>query len=323
MTFTIYQLDADGNEKIIGSIRTEETFLFYIKKYLPDLQVNYQLLYDVTVTDLISNDKYGEGFYLLCSAKAAGFVEKTKVLNAGYIYNSTGYAFKILRTWKMIEYEKFFDDWLIKVDIKKFVVSRFEPAPSFLINSKQNDGKINLVRNILIDLKAHDDFTAPVKTEPGSQTWVCFTKNTLIICSRDNYDFYKNNFQEAKIICDLNEEIINDFSNRKHACIVFDDCINDYYTLSSLTSKLQIPYIVTTTNPFWATYNVAHKINYIFLMQETSHSERCELWFTYRHVFPHQITFEHFFDWYTKQSYAMVIKNTIDSVIIDEKICYY
>ena len=307
MTFTIYQLDADGNEKIIGSIRTEETFLFYIKKYLPDTQVNYQTLHNVSLTDLISNDKNCEGFYLLCTAKSAQFVEKTKDLSAGYIYNSTNYAFKILRTWKMIEYEQFFNDWRIKVNINKFIVPRSESTPSFLINSKQNDGKINLVRNILIQLKTHNDFT----------------KNTLIICSRDNYDFYKNNFQESKILCDLNEEIVNDFSKRKHGCIVFDDCINDFYTLSSLTSNLQIPYIVTTTNPFWARYNVAHKINYIFLMQETSHSERCELWFPYRHVFPHQITFEQFFDWYTKQCYAMVIKNTIDSVIIDEKICYY
>lgn len=116
MNNCIYQLDNKGEEKIIKIMYNENNFLNIIREiveceYLLD-EDQCPLLENVSEGDLKSNDGFKEHHYLLFNdnlgsnkCKQIKLVQKRKVMNKGYLYNSVDTIINTFATWKLLPME--------------------------------------------------------------------------------------------------------------------------------------------------------------------------------------------------------------------------
>jgi len=109
--YSIYQIDHESNEKIIGNIASEILFVFTINDLIKS---NYtvQTVDNKTFEDIKNDVQYTKGYYLLSNVNSGvGFrdkqiqlVEKSEKLNKGYVWNAVSVEVEILFTWRLIPY---------------------------------------------------------------------------------------------------------------------------------------------------------------------------------------------------------------------------
>ena len=98
--YSIYQIDSNGKEKIIGNVDITNDFLPYITKYLKQ----YVPLAKITYIDKYHGN-CPDGFYLLNNGHDIRLIQNIKVRRVGYLYNISAVSTKILFTWRLIEHD--------------------------------------------------------------------------------------------------------------------------------------------------------------------------------------------------------------------------
>jgi hypothetical protein len=94
----------DNNlDKIIKIVKSKDNFLQKIQKYEGDQE--YTVLNDMNTEQIKNDPNIKLGFYLLNNDQIC-LIEKYENIVCGYIYNTTYTDVKIIKTWRLIPYEK-------------------------------------------------------------------------------------------------------------------------------------------------------------------------------------------------------------------------
>jgi hypothetical protein len=108
ITYCILQKDIKTGEQTIHNLVSEHLFFATINGLLNG-KYEVNIVNENLSTNIETDDKYVEGYYLLCSEKFVKLIKKSKIISKGYIYNSTYFEIETIMTWDLLQFLKHAD----------------------------------------------------------------------------------------------------------------------------------------------------------------------------------------------------------------------
>lgn len=185
--FCIYQLDNQGNEKVIDSFKSADKYLSKINDLIKK-NYTYKSLDGITPQNVKDTACFNWGFYLLINDKVVQLVEKCLVTDKGYLYNTHNVEIKVLFTWKLLSFEK-----KENADKKKelFIMSDIKKNEAIFMSDRESEHRWDIIS----EKKLPDYSTISEDSDPILDTENLMRKlseYSLISDSDDKGDDFKN-----------------------------------------------------------------------------------------------------------------------------------
>lgn len=307
MKYAILELDHQMESKcIIRFVDTVDEFTSYVISESP----NANIVESIGISDL-SNSCFKNLDYLLFSVdrKSIKLVKKYTTKNIGTIYSSDKMVVDLIKTFEMIPIDK---DEIVedRIAVDEFRLNEMKPNPSILIIGKRGSGSTTIVSNIL-DTKSRE-----------------FISNSLIICQMDAD--YRDLYPDAAIVNKYDSNLVlSALCDKQEGAIVLDDAISEYVKNDVLIDLILNPHhynktlIITMRYPLGIRPELRSSFDYVFLLHEDSISNQKRLYENYTGFFPDFDSFRQVFGELTQNYASMVIKNSINTASMSDKIWYF
>jgi len=301
-------------ERIIATVSTSDDFLTFVKNKLQNL--DYTFVDNTSADDILKNKSFVHGAYLIRNNNTISYIEKTKVIDSGYVYNTYKDTIISIHTWKLVPHKIFNKKKPVLVDreidiakIKKLDMNDIGPTTNITIVAKRGCGKSLLVKNIL------EKFDAD------------FIKNSLIISPTEKLNPFYGKYFDSKIEYAIDINIINSYiENENSGAVILDDCISisapDYFydTLNKLLSSNKLV-IIVAQYPFYELTKI--NTDYYFLFKEDFFTNQKKLYNMVGGQFPYFSLFKEYLSKLTVDYGCMVINTTIASTNMFDQMKYY
>lgn len=285
--FCIYQMN---DEKIIKILNIQDNFLLKVKEVI---SVEYVMLNDVCVDQIMDDINYGVGKYLLCNVNVIQLVEKVEIVNKGYIYNSTKYNVIVINTWKKLELtDTNIVNPLLQITnnqnmFQEYNIDQINNKSNFIIVGNNEDHKKIIVNKILDSI--------------GETKIISITKNKHLL-----------NNKNAIIYDEWDNDIINDFIDGRNGVIIFDNLVdfntkfiknNDFANLFYNNRHFNVKIIMTTPIKILSCFKCM--ADNIFVLQDVNYTCDKLYKYYYNEILPFN-TFGKYFDKLNKDNVCMV-----------------
>ncbi len=303
-------VEEKDSKSIVKFVNSVDEFKEAVKNRYPEAIV----LENVTTDELEKQSQFDVGIYLLVSDNKIKLVDKSIYLSKGYLYNSECQKTTLISTCELVNClvnikRKTKLDY-IKSNIKSFDLTRINDNSRISIIGGKGSGKSTIIANIL---NQHDNK---------------FRSNTLIVSPCEKVtQYYRNKCPYAKVIYEMDDEIINDYlHNGRNGAIVFDDCIKitNYKVVMDAILNREIcnkMIIVSYKDPFVIPPSTRRNLDYVFLVNQTLNKKI--LFKQFKDLFPTFGYFQNIFTSITKNFGCMVINRTSDEKELSDKIFKY
>ena len=223
------------------------------------------------------------------------------------------------------------------LELKKFDMNciNFERgAPVIFIIGRRNTGKSVLVRDLLYHNKDVPMSTVVSGTESGDTFYANFVPK-LCIQEQYNPDIIENVLKRQKAVLKQIKTETEDYSKSssidpRHV-VILDNCFYDPLWASNKMMKLMFMngrcwktmLVITMSYPLGIHTSIRTKIDYVFILRESSYSNRKRIYVNYADVFPSFDIFNTIMDNTTENFECLVINNKINSTKLEDKIFWY
>lgn len=301
----------NDKETIIKIINSKDSFNVYIRTLNDN---SHDFLYDLTLTQITNDQKIKIGSYLLKCDDIIHLIEKYETINKGYFYNSVTIDTKILKSWKVMNYEILTP----KKQDTKLQLNNFDFGNT-------SGGGVNMIignnpktKNKIID--------KIIKQNDGCKI-IVFLKH---LCDKIHYT--KNLYENLEVYEKIDNEVLEklfDVNNLGNKVVIFEDCVrfdksinNDYITQLFHNSRhFTINTIFTQKSPTKISPQYRCNIDNLFLLKEGIMSNKRLLFNNYAGIFS---TYNHFDTTFSEvclnKETSMVIKNYGQNANIQDKV---
>lgn len=221
----------------------------------------------------------------------------------------------------------------MKLEIKKFDLSKVKDDKVIVIIGRRGSGKSYLLRDIMYNHRDIPVGTVISPTESANQYFGHFIPDAFI------HDEYKpsivSNFvrRQADIVSKMNEEehTYGRSTIDPRAFLIFDDCMYDSSWVKDPNIRyifmngrhVKIFYMLSMQFPLGITPNLRANIDYVFLFKTPYYSDKKRIYEHYAGMFPTFDMFNQTFNQLTDDRGIMVIDNTSQSSRIEDTVYWY